>query len=329
MASGNVTTGGNLVQPGVDELGVNGRISAVFNGTITVAVGLGGATINGYWGQLQIQRDGSFSYVRNSGVAEGDVESFLYTLTDATGATTQAVLQIDLLPLVTAAFDAVSNVYVGSVYDEAIDAAAVTGPVDGLAGDDRITGGTGKDDLRGGAGDDSLTGAAANDTLSAGEGIDRLDGGVGNDLLQIEGHLTAADKIDGGTGNDTLVLAGDYSAGVTLAAGTIVNVDTILLTAGHSYKLVLNDATSTTPLTVNGAALGAGESMIVDGSAETSAQLILVGGAGDDMLTGGAGNNILVSGAGVDTLIGGGASDQYTLRGNLTAADQIDGKAGN
>ena len=124
------------------------------------------------------------------------------------------------------------------------------------------------------------------------------------------------------------MLAGDYSAGVTLAAGTIVNVDTILLTAGHSYKLVLNDATSTTPLTVNGVALGAGESVIVDGSAETSAQLILVGGAGDDMLTGGAGNNILVSGAGVDTLIGGGASDQYTLRGNLTAADQIDGKAG-
>ena len=109
MASGNVATGANLVQPGVDELGAHARVSAVFNGTTTVAVGLGGATIDGYWGQLQIQRDGSFTYVRNSGVVEGDVEYFLYTLTDGTGATSQAVLQIDLLPLVVAAFDAVSN----------------------------------------------------------------------------------------------------------------------------------------------------------------------------------------------------------------------------
>lgn len=329
MASGNVAAGTDLVQSGIDGLGVNGRVSTIFNGTIAVAVGPGAVTIDGYWGQLEIYPDGSFTYVRNAGVTEGDTEYFTYTLTDGTGATSQAVLQIDLLPLVAANFDSVSNIYVGSVYDEAIDASALSGPVDGLAGDDQITGGTGYDDLRGGGGDDILIGAGGDDMLTAGAGIEILDGGAGNDLLQLESHLTAADRIDGGTGNDSLVLDGDYSAGVTLAADTIVNVDSIVLTAGHGYKLVLNDATSTTPLTVNGSALGAGESVIVDGSAETSAQLILAGGAGDDMLIGGAGINIFVSGAGIDTLTGGGAIDQYTLRGNLTAADQIDGKAGN
>jgi len=53
--------------------------------------------------------------------------------------------------------------------------------LNGLAGNDTITGGNLADRLDGGEGNDTLNGGAGNDTLDGGAGNDALNGGAGND----------------------------------------------------------------------------------------------------------------------------------------------------
>jgi Ca2+-binding RTX toxin-like protein len=124
--------------------------------------------------------------------------------------------------------------------------------------------------------------------------------------------LTAADTIDGGSGTDTLYLAGDYSAGLTLGATTVSNIERIILTAGASYNLTIDNATVTAghSLTVAGNALGASDSFVFDGSHDTSGgTLSISGGAGNDTLTGGWANDVIRAGDGTNTITGGGGSD--------------------
>jgi Ca2+-binding RTX toxin-like protein len=153
--------------------------------------------------------------------------------------------------------------------------------------------------------DNVLTGNSGPNRLVSGDGVDTLKGGAGDDVLVFSQYLTAADKMDGGTGNDTLRLNGDYSAGVTFTATTMIAVERIELAAGNDYKLVLDNATNATTLTVDGSALGSGDSLYLDGSAEKSSPLIAIGGAGADTLIGGGGNDVLTGGDGADTLTGG------------------------
>ncbi len=145
-----------------------------------------------------------------------------------------------------------------------------------------------------------------------GAGTDDLSGGYGNDIFEMGGNLTAADRINGEGGNNTVILDGDYSAGLTFKAATMVNVETLSLTAGYSYKLVTNDATVAAgqTLTIDGSALGTANSMSINGSNETNGQFIFIAGAGTDDLTGGAGNDV------------------FDMGGNLTAADRINGEGG-
>src|SRR5262249_28048080 len=153
--------------------------------------------------------------------------------------------------------------------------------------------GAGDDALTGGAGDDVLTGNDGDDTLTSGAGKDTLSGGAGDDILDVGANLDAADQIDGGADTDTLRLDGDYALGVAFNATTVVNVETIAVADGHDYKLILDDATNAAGLTIDGTALTAPHTLTVDGSAETSAALTALGGAGDDALTGGGGNDRL------------------------------------
>ncbi|WP_395015569.1 beta strand repeat-containing protein [Dongia sp.] len=213
------------------------------------------------------------------------------------------------------------------------------------AGNDALAGGAGADQLDGGAGNDTLTGNAGADVLTAGAGNDTLSGGAGNDRLVLAGDLTAADKIDGGADSDILELDGDYAAGVTFAATTLTNVETISLAAGNSYKFTLNNANNTAGLTIDGSALAAAHSLTVNGAAETTNALtasggagndvliggtakdILMGNAGDDTLTGNNGDDTLLAGTGTDILAGGNGNDVLDLGAGLDAADKIDGGA--
>jgi Ca2+-binding RTX toxin-like protein len=270
--------------------------------------------IDGGGGKDRLLLDGDYSagvtftattLVNVESILLADGHSYSFTLNDATNATGLAV-----------------------------DGGALTGAnrlsLDGSAEKSAALtaiGGEGDDVLKGGAGNDTLTGNGGNDTLTAGAGIDVLSGGAGNDVFVLGANLTAADKIDGGGDNDTLQLAGNYSAGLTFAAGTMIDVETIQLADGFSYKLTLNDATNAAGLTVDGSALGSARSVVLNGAAETSAALTALGGAGADTLTGNAGADILTAGSGNDTLAGGAGDDVFVLAGNLTAADKIDGGA--
>jgi Ca2+-binding RTX toxin-like protein len=184
--------------------------------------------------------------------------------------------------------------------------------------------------VKGGAGNDSLTTGAGNDTVTANAGNDIVKTGVGTDTIVMGANLTAADQIDGGTGTDAVTLSGNYSAGVTFAANTMVNVETLTLGTGFSYNLTTDNATvaSGQTLAVNGSALASGNTLTFNASAETSSAYNITGGAGNDAITSGAGNDTVTTGAGNDTVNTGVGNDTIALGANLTVADQIDGSTG-
>jgi len=135
-------------------------------------------------------------------------------------------------------------------------------------------------------------GFAGNDTfnMQTSEGDDTLLGDAGNDTFNFGGAFTAKEKIDGGSGTDTANLSGNYASGVTFAATTMVNVEKIVLAAGHDYKLTTNNATVAAgkTLTIDGSALSTSNVLTFSGAAETNGHFIIIGGKGGDKLTGGA-----------------------------------------
>jgi len=137
------------------------------------------------------------------------------------------------------------------------------------------------------AGDDTFN--LQNDT-----GPDFLVGGAGNDTFNFGATLFEG-YLDGGTGSDTVNLNGDYGYA---ALGNLISVETINLAAGHHYDLRLSPGAA---MTVNGSALGAGDSMVVE-AVNAAGTLTVQGGAGDDTLVGHAGAaEIFNAGAGMDT----------------------------
>ena len=71
--------------------------------------------------------------------------------------------------------------------------------IDGLGGNDKLTGGAGRDWLLGSLGNDRLFGGDNADTLLGGDGTDQLAGDGGNDVLA--GGI-GDDRLDGGLGDD-------------------------------------------------------------------------------------------------------------------------------
>lgn len=184
------------------------------------------------------------------------------------------------------------------------------------------------------SGDNTQTGTSGDDNFDYSQGgDDTLDGGGGNDRFYFGAALTAADKIDGGTGNDTVVLNGDYTGGNALvfAADTMVNVETLILHAGNSYDLTTADETVAggETLTINGGALGVGDSLAFDGSGETDGHFSISGGAGNDTITGGGLSDFFnLARGGDDIANGGGGNDTFAMGAAMTGADQIDGGNG-
>jgi Ca2+-binding RTX toxin-like protein len=214
--------------------------------------------------------------------------------------------------------------------DDATVAAGQKLTVDGsqlLSGDVLIFNGSAEKDgsfvLIGGQGNDTLTGGGAADVFDLSHGgNDAAKGGGGADIFQMGAALTAADKIDGGDGKDTVVLDGDYSQGLTFGATTMIDVETLRLTNGHSYKLAMSDGNVADgqTLTIDASKLGGGFALTFDGSAEHDGAFVVKGGRGDDhmiggdgadKLTGGKGNDVLQGGNGADLLNGGRGDDIF------------------
>lgn len=176
----------------------------------------------------------------------------------------------------------------------------------------------GRFEFHGGAGDDVVQGGALNDFFygTAG-GNDRFTGNSGGDLFHMGGALNAADRIDGGNGIDELDLDGDYSAGLVFKATTLHNVEIVSLTEDHSYKFTLNDANVDAGRFVAFFAgnLDGSDSLTLDASAETNANVLVIGGQGDDTFIGGQFQNGIFGGLGQDRMTAGGGTDAFGYNG--------------
>jgi Ca2+-binding RTX toxin-like protein len=159
------------------------------------------------------------------------------------------------------------------------------------------------------------TGAGYN-KITLNDQTDVVHAGSGTTLIYSDGVISNKDQIDG-AGFTELVLNGDYSSGFTFGAATIKDVADVALESGHSYKLTLNAANvaAGTSLEVDGSSLGTSDSLTVNGSHVTDGGLVILGGAGKDVLTGGSSMTY---------------SDAFDFfgTGTLNAADRIDGGSG-
>ncbi|WP_439598267.1 calcium-binding protein [Falsiroseomonas sp.] len=191
--------------------------------------------------------------------------------------------------------------------------------LEGLGGNDTLTGSVLNDRLIGGAGDDELYGGNEAGLFTI--HVDTLEGGAGNDSFLVGAH----DVIYGGADNDTYVVVGksdgakliEYAGGgidtVEVAWTDFVLPDQIENLAGKSVvdfmhlKLTGNSLANRVTSTVgNDTLLGLGGMDTLEGNGGNDK---LYGGADDDRLLGGAGNDLLDGGTGKDTLDGGGGAD--------------------
>jgi Ca2+-binding RTX toxin-like protein len=182
--------------------------------------------------------------------------------------------------------------------------------LNGMAGNDSLSGGQGDDLLLGEQGDDNLTGNDGNDVLVGGDGTDSLDGGNGHDVLYIDGNDS---HIDGGAGFDQVLVLG--SQGATLDLGQS-HIERAIGGNGNDF-LVTSGSTS---VTIDG---GNGDDTLSGSSAGDR----LYGGLGNDNLNGKAGDDILMGGAGADRLIGGAGDDVLGIDADDLQAS-LDGGSG-
>lgn len=191
-------------------------------------------------------------------------------------------------------------------------------------------------DVTGADADDAFTGGALSDTfhLEAG-GNDTVHGGGGSDVVFAGSAFTASDVFDGGDGIDTLNLDGAYL--LSFQTGTLMNVETVVLTAGNNYVLGASAGAVAAgdTLTVDGSALDSANGLAWDSSGVSDAHFRVAGGKGADHIVGGAVSDTLDGGAGADqlwglagndTLNGGNGND--TLIG-LDGVDIMNGGNGN
>jgi hypothetical protein len=120
-----------------------------------------------------------------------------------------------------------------------------------------------------------------------------------------------------------LGLSGDFSAGFTLTAVSL-EVDRIMLGGGNDYNLATDDSLVAAGgrLVVEAGALGDGEHVMFDGSAETDGSFVFLGSESSDLFLGGAGRDWIMGAGGADTLSGGGGGDVfvYTEAGESSGA---------
>jgi Ca2+-binding RTX toxin-like protein len=214
--------------------------------------------------------------------------------------------------------------------DDTVNGGSSNDRLFGNAGNDRLNGNDGHDLINGNSGDDTAQGGDGNDVIRGGSGNDWLGGGAGGDRENGQGgndtlHGGASnDRLDGGTGNDLVYEIGNVD--FTLQAHQLTGQGQDELAGFERGRLE-----------------GGSGNNVIDAS-QFPGSVVLLGGAGHDLLRGGHFFDRLVGQEGNDTLEGlggddrifggigedrldGGLGDDF-LRGH-DDADRISGGAGN
>ena len=178
----------------------------------------------------------------------------------------------------------------------------------GLDGNDSLTGGALADHLLGGIGNDLLDGGTGNDSLNGGAGHDTLSGGIGNDVYYLTDEEIDLIKDNGLlTDSDTVIIPAQW-----LSYTLPQDIEYGILDAGNSASTLIGNRSN---------------NLLIGNDADNSllgsvGQDSLFGGAGNDVLNGGIGNDVLQGGYGTDSLIGGKGKDQFAIYTNLNASPE-------
>jgi len=221
--TGNLLTDG----AGADNLGSPLTVLSVLTAANTFTIpGYNGAIVQGSYGTLVVQADGSYAYTLDAGLSSsviGQREVFTYELIHPNGTTDTATLTINLDPVT--GFAATAAI----MADTGDEGAALAG-VATVAASEVIAGTDGDDTL----------------VASAGSAV-TLDGGAGNDTLVISDQGFAS--LNGGSGSDTLLWnGGDASIDLGNLVGRVHEIDTIDLndTSAVTLTLTLADVVAVT-----------------------------------------------------------------------------------
>ncbi|RZJ46077.1 MAG: hypothetical protein EON86_00040 [Brevundimonas sp.] len=234
------------------------------------------AVINGTFGRLTLNADGTYSYYANTENLSGPQtvnDVFTYTVSDPEGNVSTATLTIAVTRSLTA--DENDNTLYGT------------------------------------AGDDTLSGLGGNDTLVGQGGHDTLIGGAGGDNYFINGAGDETDVIVEQAGDSGLDTAYVSFSGYSLVEN-VENLASMASTAAvFNGNAVANTmiAIGSASVTFNG--LGGDDVLIGDGFANYNDTLN--GGEGDDQLIGGGGNDVLDGGVGADDMTGGLGNDVFVV----------------
>lgn len=198
--------------------------------------------------------------------------------------------------------------------------------INGLGGNDILTGGTLADLLDGGLGDDNMSGGLGDDTY--------IVDSVGDTVREYSESTFNNFGIYSDTGgNDSIQASISYELGVFLENLTLTGAES-LSGVGNNLDNVINGNAGDNFLAGGGGndtlRGGDGADTIVGGLINAYEYMdgddLLDGGGGNDILDGGFGNDIVLGGLGDDVLAGGGGDDN--LMGE-DGNDQLNGGVGN
>jgi VCBS repeat-containing protein len=167
-SSGNVL--GNDADPDGDQLSV----TAMSGGSV-------GQAVNGVYGTLVLNSDGSYSYTATHGAASGQtaIDVFHFSESDGHGGTVQSTLSLTIVPN--------GQTYLAGTPGGTLAAANGKGVLDGSLGTQHLSGGNGADVLIGGNGD-VLTGGNGPDqfVFTGNFGRNEVTDFTHNDTLQLD-----------------------------------------------------------------------------------------------------------------------------------------------
>jgi Ca2+-binding RTX toxin-like protein len=162
------------------------------------------------------------------------------------------------------------------------------------------------------------------------DGFVSVIGGAGNDQLGIRNAFNGGASIDGGDGTDWLIASGSWSAPIVFSDTTLLHIESVSIEGTGDASLTFTDANvdAGTTFLISRPYSSAADTLHLDASAETDANLVVTGAIGDDVILTGAGNDSLNIGTGADEAHCGDGADVIDAVIGFSADDQLDGGAG-